>query len=361
MYVSIGAIKRDQPGVPMTHSPTSSGDSGAAPIQAPTVSSPARTTPPFQSRQDDVPAPQPGTIAFTSPPAASWWQRWFLFSPAARLALFVLLMVGFGFAVHAVADGLGWSAKDAAPLQQALARLSLQLIPAGLGYLILVRWIERRRMRELDVRDIRTFGVGGLLLGFVLFSAVVGVLWLAGSYHVNGFNDHVNWAYGLLVAGIGAGIGEEIVMRGVLFRVIEEGMGTWWALVISAAFFGFAHAFNPGATLWSSVAIMIEAGVLLALLYHVTRSLWACIGLHAAWNITQGLIYGVAVSGGHAEGWLDSTLTGPDWLSGGAFGAEASVVTVLMSLALSAYLLSRMLRRGSVVAPGWRRGSSRAA
>ena len=345
----------------MTHSPTSSGDSGAASIQAPTVSSPARTTPPFQSRQDDVPAPQPGTIAFTSPPAASWWQRWFLFSPAARLVLFVLLMVGFGFAVHAVADGLGWSAKDAAPLQQALARLSLQLIPAGLGYLILVRWIERRRMRELDVRDIRTFGVGGLLLGFVLFSAVVVVLWLAGSYHVNGFNDHVNWAYGLLVAGIGAGIGEEIVMRGVLFRVIEEGMGTWWALVISAAFFGFAHAFNPGATLWSSVAIMIEAGVLLALLYHVTRSLWACIGLHAAWNITQGLIYGVAVSGGHAEGWLDSTLTGPDWLSGGAFGAEASVVTVLMSLALSAYLLSRMLRRGSVVAPGWRRSSSRAA
>ncbi len=345
----------------MTPSPSSSGGSGADSRRVQAASATAETPLPFQGRQGDVSTPQPGQVAFSNPPAAPRWQRWFVFSPAARIVLFVLLMVGFGFAVHAIADGLGWSAKGASPLQQALARLGLQLVPAGLGYWILVRWIERRRVRELDAGDIPTFGAGGLLLGFVLFTTVVGVLWLAGSYHVNGFNDQVNWAYGLLVAGIGAGIGEEIVMRGVLFRVIEEGMGTWWALVISAAFFGFAHAFNPGATLWSSVAIMVEAGVLLALLYHVTRSLWACIGLHAAWNITQGLIYGVAVSGGHAEGWLDSTLTGPDWLSGGAFGAEASVVTVLISLALSAYLLSRMLRRGSVVAPAWRRGSSSAA
>lgn len=296
-------------------------------------------------------------VAFTTPATAPTWQRRLLFSPAARLVLFAVLLIGAGFAVHAAVTALDWTDKTASPLQHALARLGIQLLPALFSYLVVVRWIERRRMRELDPRDIPVFGLGGLLLGTALFSTVAGVLWLVGSYHVIGTNDHVNWAFGLL-AGIGTGIGEEIITRGMLFRVIEEGMGTWWALLISAAFFGGAHAFNQGATPWSSVAIMIEAGVLLALMYHVTRSLWACVGLHAAWNTTEGLVYGVSVSGGSVHGWLKSTLTGPDWLSGGRFGAEASVVAVAVCSVLSAILLVIALRRHSIVPPSWHRNAN---
>ena len=127
------------------------------------------------------------------------------------------------------------------------------------------------------------------------------------------------------------------------------------SLAISAVFFGAAHIANPAATLWSSAAIAIEAGILLALVYHVTRSLWACAGLHAAWNIMQGTVYGIPVSGTHADGFLVSTRTGPDWLSGGAFGAEASVVALACGVAVSAVLLVIALRRGSIVAPSWRR------
>lgn len=297
-------------------------------------------------------------IAFTPPADAPRWQRWLLFSPVARIALFAILLVGLGFAAHATMAALGWTGKGSPILQRALALLVLQLLPALFAYLILVCGVERRKMRELALHDIPRFGIGGLLLGFLLFSTVAGVLWLAGSYHVTGTNDHVNWAFGFLVAGIGAGIGEELITRGMLFRVIEEGLGTWWALLISAAFFGAAHAFNPGATVWSSVAIMIEAGVLLALMYHVTRSLWACIGLHAAWNTTEGLVYGVSVSGGSVHGWLKSTLTGPDWLTGGAFGAEASVVAVAVCSVLSAILLAIALRRRSIVPPSWRRNAN---
>jgi membrane protease YdiL (CAAX protease family) len=210
-------------------------------------------------------------------------------------------------------------------------------------------------MRELSPRDIPTFGVAGFVTGAVLFSVVVGVLWLAGSYHVIGTDPQLDWLPGVLVAGVGAGIGEEIIARGVIFRIVEEGLGTWWALLISAAFFGAAHIFNPGATLWSSAAIAIEAGLLLAMIYHVTRSLWACIGLHAAWNIMQGTVYGIPVSGGASKGWLVSSRTGPDWLSGGVFGAEASVVALAACSLLTLALLIVALRRGSIVAPAWRR------
>ncbi|TAL90050.1 MAG: CPBP family intramembrane metalloprotease [Rhodanobacter sp.] len=300
-----------------------------------------------------MPAPR---IAFVMPPGTPGWQRWLVLSPAARIVFFAAMLIGFGYSVETFVAMSGWAMKSASPLQHALANLSVQLLPVLAGYLILVKLIERRRLDELAPRDMPGFGAAGLVIGAVLFSLVVAVLWLAGSYHVTGTNPQVDWLPAVLVSGIGAGIGEEIVVRGALFRIVEEGLGTWWALLISALFFGAAHIANPAATWWSSAAIAIEAGVLLALLYAVTRSLWTCIGLHAAWNITQGTVYGIPVSGTKANGWLVSRRTGADWLSGGAFGAEASVVALTLCLMLSVILLVIALRRHSIVpSPGRRR------
>lgn len=288
-------------------------------------------------------------LAFRAPPDAPRWQRILVYSAAARIVFFAAMLVGFGFVIHAGVAALGWSAKNATSLQHALAILSLQLLPALIAYLLLVKLIEQRPLRELSLRDLPLFGVGGLITGALLFSLVVAALWLLGVYHVVGSNAVVDWLPQILVAGIGAGIGEEIIARGVLFRIVEEGSGTWVALAVSALFFGGAHIFNPGATLWSSAAIAIEAGVMLGLLYHVTRSLWACIGLHAAWNIMQGTVYGIPVSGGAVQGWLVSRRTGPAWLSGGDFGAEASVVALLVCSVLSLALLLAARRRGSII------------
>ena len=194
--------------------------------------------------------------------------------------------------------------------------------------------------------------------GYFGISTVIGVLWLAGSYHVTGTDNGVDWLSLVLVFGLGAGISEEIFCRGILFRVVEEGLGTWAALAVSALFFGALHAGNPNATTWTTLAIAIDAGVLFALLYHVTRSLWICIGLHAAWNSTEGAFYGTSVSGLPPHGWLQSNLTGPEWLSGGQFGPEASVVTTVVCLGVSVVLAIVAVRRGTIVAPSWRRAKA---
>jgi membrane protease YdiL (CAAX protease family) len=120
---------------------------------------------------------------------------------------------------------------------------------------------------------------------------------------------------------------------------------------VSALLFGAARIANPGATLWSSAAIAIEAGLLFGLPYHVTRSLYVCMGLHAAWNFTQGTVYGIPVSGTSADGWLVSSRTGPQWLSGGEFGAEASVLALTLCLLGSGALLWLALRRVSMLVP----------
>ncbi|HUB88303.1 MAG TPA: type II CAAX endopeptidase family protein [Dyella sp.] len=294
-------------------------------------------------------------IAFRTPPGVPAWQRWLLYSPPARIVIFAAIAFGVGYVLHGTFASLGWLAKTATPLQHALAGLTIELFFSVIAYLVLVCMVERRSPRELSLRTLPTYGVAWFVAGLLLFSTVVGVLWLCGSYHVLGTNPQVNWLPAVLVAGVGAGIGEEIITRGVLFRIVEEGLGTWWALLISAVFFGGAHIFNPSATLWSSAAIAIEAGILLALVFHVTRTLWACIGLHAAWNIAQGTIYGIPVSGTGGSGLLVSSRTGPDWLSGGAFGAEASVVALAVCTSVSVVLLLIALRRGSIVRPSWSR------
>jgi len=297
---------------------------------------------------------QQNTLAFSTPAAAPAWQRWLLFSPLARIAIFVAWFVGFMVVAQFGFLALGWG-KGAPILQRDLAQFVARALVPLAAYLILVKAIERRPLSELASRSLVPQGLLGVLIGLALFSAVVAVLWLAGSYEATGTNPGAPWLGALLVVGLGAGIGEEIMFRGVLFRIVEEGLGTWWALAISALLFGALHIANPGATLWSSAAIAIEAGLLFGLLYHVTRSLAICMGVHAAWNFAQGTIYGIPVSGARADGWLVSTRSGPDWLSGGVFGAEASVVALGLCTLCSLGLLVVALRRGSIVPPRWRR------
>ena len=158
-----------------------------------------------------------------------------------------------------------------------------------------------------------------------------------------------------LVSAIGTAVIEEILLRGIVFRITESALGTWIALVLSSMLFGLLHLMNPQATLQGAVAIIFEAGVLLGAAYVLTRRLWLPIGIHAGWNFTQGGIFGVAVSGHRSEGVLEGTLTGPEWLSGGSFGAEASVVAVVLGIALGTALVVMARRRGHLIAPYWRR------
>jgi membrane protease YdiL (CAAX protease family) len=299
-------------------------------------------------------------LAFTTPDSAPHWKRWIVYSPLARIVIFAAMFTVFAIGM---AKGIGLVAplpRSPTEMQLAIANFLIELVPAVLAYLVLVRMIEKRDVAEFSPSTMLLRTATGVAGGSILFSAVVGVLWIAGSYHVTGFNAHPAWVPELLVAGVTAGIAEEIMLRGVLFRIAEEGLGTWWALAISAAVFGALHLNNHGATVWSSAAIAIEAGLLLAMIYHVTRSLWTCAGLHAAWNIMQGAVYGIPVSGTHADGFFVSTRTGPDWLSGGEFGAEASVVALALCSIVTIALLKVALRRGSIVSPSWKRSAATA-
>jgi CAAX protease family protein len=275
-------------------------------------------------------------------------------SPLLRMIYFVLMLSLFTMIARWVVKIAAIPANSFKSMSANLASTVLIVMPFLLAYWLLAKAIERRPLSELDWRKSPQL-LWGLLAALLLFTLVAAELWAANVYTVSGWGDAPLWTLFLLTAVV-PGITEEIISRGILFRLTEEGLGTWIALLVSALFFGFAHIGNPGATAWSSIAISIEAGLLFGLLYHVTRSLWWCIGMHAGWNFVQGAVFGIPVSGIAVDGLLESRLQGPDWLDGGGFGAEASVLTVLTCCVISLWLLQRMLRARSAVAPFWKRG-----
>jgi membrane protease YdiL (CAAX protease family) len=217
-----------------------------------------------------------------------------------------------------------------------------------------VRVVERRPVAELALVGAAGEAARGVALGALLFCATIGLIALFGAYHVVGTNPWTD-LLPMLGVSIASGVVEELLFRGLVFRIIEESLGSVLALFVSALIFGLLHLANPNATFLAGLAIAIEAGVLLGAVYMLTRRLWLAMGVHFAWNFTQGGLFGVPVSGNDFPGLVQSTLSGPAWLSGGAFGAEASVFAVLVGLGASAYVLWRVRQRGGVVAPFWRR------
>lgn len=212
-------------------------------------------------------------------------------------------------------------------------------------YALLVRWMERRKVRELSpVRGV-PLALVGIVIGAALFCAVYAILWAMGVAAWQGFGSTAFVVHTAIPAAI-AGVGEELTIRGGVFRILEDSFGTLVALVVSAALFGLLHAANPGATPVSTAAIALEAGILLGAAYAATRNLWFPIGLHFAWNFTEGGVFGAAVSGGGAgHGLLSMPLKGPVIFTGGDFGPEASVIAVAVCLAASVVLLVVTIRR----------------
>ena len=251
-----------------------------------------------------------------------------------------------GFLLTTLMYGLAGSV-NLLPRSWAFCVMCLAACAAMVGlYALFVRWFEGAWPQDLPLKKLAPDTGLGLGAGLGYFVVVTGVMALAGCYKVVDTGVPMrDFLCAFCYFGIVA-VGEEIIFRGVVFRWIDEKWGFPAALAASALIFGFVHIANPGATLWSSIAIAIEAGLLLGAAYKWSGTLWVPIGIHWAWNFSQGNIFGFLVSGQDAgQSLLHASIQGPDSLTGGAFGAEASVIAVIIGLAVSAWLVYRIYKR----------------
>ena len=270
--------------------------------------------------------------------------------PLVRLACILLLFGAFATPIVLASHAPHAAWRDVA-LTWLLAAVLLAAIIAVERFAVGKSFAEVGLARRGALR----YFASGAGLGAVLFSIVVLEMAFCGFYRIVAIHVTPELAVAALLLLPGAAV-EELLFRGVIFRLVEEWTGTWIALAVSAAIFGFAHAANPGATWVSTLAIALEAGVLLGAAFVVTRNLWFPIGLHFAWNFSEGPIFGTQVSG-HAflTNALGARVWGPTILTGGAFGPEAGLFAIVTCLVAAVALLAYATRHSLIVSPAWKR------
>lgn len=177
----------------------------------------------------------------------------------------------------------------------------------------------------------RELGEGGIL-GTVLVGIGYLFLVISGLAHSEGWHFLPLTFLGWLVLFLLQPFFEELLFRGYLMSLLGRYFSLPVALIFSSFAFALVHAWNDGFSMMGFITIII-AGFLFGLLFLKTGRLWLPTGLHAAWNFMQGVVFGFPTSGIRTYSITETSTSGPDWLSGGAFGFEGSILAVLLILA----------------------------
>jgi uncharacterized protein len=232
----------------------------------------------------------------------------------------------------------GW-ARFAASLTSAFVALAV--------YALAVWLAEGRTPSEIALKPLAPELAIGLLIGVSMFAAVMGIMAAFDLYAIHRLGAAPAWT--AAAHAVQSGVVEEIMIRAVLLRLVWRAFGPWIAFAASAALFGFGHIANPNATVFAAISIALEAGIMLGAFYALTGRVWVSIGVHAAWNFTQGYVFGAAVSGGDFGPALASSTAVPgvpEWLTGGAFGPEASLPALLVCIAVGLGAIALAWRAG---------------
>ena len=242
-----------------------------------------------------------GVLAFTIIPAMTWYVL-LLNIPA--YAAVPLSTIGAVAALYAFKKYLSWYAEDGESLS------------------------FRSKMRMMGI---------GWTVAAVNFLAIIVCLFLCGYYRIVTVEFDVASQLSWLSLFLLVGVVEEVVFRGILFRLITDKWNIAVGLTTSSLLFGLAHLGNPGATLWAALAIALASGCLFGMAYAYHQTIWVPIGMHWAWNYLEGGVFGCAVSGTPLDyrPLITPGISGSDILTGGAFGPEASIICVALGIVLS--------------------------
>jgi membrane protease YdiL (CAAX protease family) len=265
-------------------------------------------------------------------------------------ALCVALVIAF----NAVAKAVLWLLallSHADPVNRLVAAVA-GCIAILLVYRFAVAVGERRDVPELALRRAPQDLLLGLVVGAAAISAVIGIQWLCGWVVIE---SHPVASLALALRdSIRSGVVEELILRLVIFRLLWRAFGIWPALIAASLIFGALHLGNPDSSLFAALCLIAGEGIGIGL-YLLTGRIWASIGMHAAWNFTQGWIFGAVVSGTAGIAGRPLALRPaarvPELLSGGGFGPEASLAALIISLFASVAVLRWAWVRGGFETP----------
>ena len=176
----------------------------------------------------------------------------------------------------------------------------------------------------------------GFLFGFLMMTCTVGIMCITGQISFNGFTLKSSgmdvFIFNLLM-WFPQGASEEIMFRGFMIKAFNKRYKVAVGIIFSSLVFSAFHSLNSGYTPLASVNLVLIA-VLFALIYLLTGDIWMTSAMHTAWNLTQGNIYGLQVSGNDAANSIVTAVYSKDastLITGGAFGPEGGIATTAVA------------------------------
>ena len=186
----------------------------------------------------------------------------------------------------------------------------------------------------------REFG-HGWLLATIMISVGFLLLYALGWMKIDKIDFQFSLFVGFLLFFLVQSAFEELLGRSYLIPAISSRFNTGIALIASSLVFSLLHGSNDSVTAISLIEIFL-AGLLMGLLFLKFGKIWAAIGVHAGWNFLQGSFFGFEVSGIDVYSLIDSSETGPDLMTGGPFGFEGSLLSIIFTIAACLYVYRSM-------------------
>ena len=214
----------------------------------------------------------------------------------------------------------------------------------ALIYFALVRFVEGRSIRTMGFPKkgaLPEFLIG-CVIGGGMVALVVAIASLFGAVTFLRFSLDAPTLFAFFLAGLSYIVQastEEIYTRGWLLPVMASNVNKWVAIIVSSSFFSAIHLGNTGVNYLSSLNAALF-GVLVAVYAWKKGDIWGACGMHVAWNFVLGNVFGLNVSGYTSESAIAYfDVHGAEWLSGGSYGIEASVVSTVVYGAVIAYII----------------------
>ena len=264
------------------------------------------------------------------------------------------MIVGIGVLVLLVAfiEWLRSSILDKTNLSNDVKALIVAVAEAFIAttaYIFLFRGYDKRRIHELSAATFTNNAVIGFLTGILLQSLFILIIYLAGTFLVDNVNP-VSVLISPFAFALTAGFVAEIIMIGIVFRLLEQQTGTVVALLIFIVLFAVLHINAKGATFVSVGATAMQAGFMLPAAYVFSHNLWLPVFLHFGWDFAEpGIFGGINPSTSITQGLLTSKIAGNSLLTGGETGPQDSLSSLLLCLVLGLIFLLLAKRKNNLI------------
>ncbi len=222
--------------------------------------------------------------------------------------------------------------------------------------LLYIRLIEKQKVKASSfINNINGY-LKGILIGFILVFISIGCLVVLGQIRFIGINNEIN-IYNLIVllgAFIIQGSAEEILCRGFLLTTIAKRTGLKTAVLVSSLVFMAPHilSLTEGDIIYAITGIvnLLLISIILSLCILIENNIWIACALHSIWNYCLYSICGLSLSGtgtGYYSTVFCFSVKSENIINGGAYGIEASVITVFVLL-LAVFGLLRYVKRKNI-------------